>query len=183
MGRSGAFLYLLVIFFYCSNNSNDKYNVHQGSIYPKFCTCRLPKLCIFMFSLYRISGFKISLVRSSETINNDSRTSGIPAGLVRWTTAYFWFSHKLHWLYIFQTSEWYIRTSNFYNPLARRTSAFNLKFRSLNIQENYSNPLARPVVLLAPGCQEMGYVQPCTCDPSMFVSVPADILVPNSAST
>ena len=25
----------------------------------------------------------------------------------------FWFSHKLHWFYIFQTSEWYIQTSNF----------------------------------------------------------------------
>ena len=58
-----------------------------------------------------------------------SRTSGIPAGLVRWTTAYFW----LHWFYIFQTREWYIGTSDFYNPLARRTSAFNLKFQSLQI--------------------------------------------------
>ena len=80
-----------------------------------------------------ITGFEISLIRSSETSKNDSRTSGIPAGLVRRMTAYFWFSHKLHqWLYIFQTSEWYIRTSDFYNPLARRTSAFNLKFRSVN---------------------------------------------------
>ena len=65
---------------------------------------------------------------------NDSLTSGIPAGLVRGTTANFRFSHKLHWLYIFQTSEWYIRTSDFYNPLARQTSAFNLKFRSLMFQ-------------------------------------------------
>ena len=79
------------------------------------------------------SGFEISLIQSSEMSKNDSRTSGIPVGLVRRTTAYFWFSHKLHWLYIFQTSEWYIRTSDFYNPLARRTSAFNLKFRSLTL--------------------------------------------------
>ena len=69
--------------------------------------------------------------RSFETSKNDSRTSGIPAGLVQRATAYFWFSHKVHWLDIFQTSEWYIRTSDFYNPLARRTSAFNLKFQSL----------------------------------------------------
>ena len=80
------------------------------------------------------AGFEISLVRSSEMSKNDSQTSGIPAGLVRRTTAYFWFSHKLHWLHIFQTSEWYIRTSDFYNPLAQRTSAFNLKFRSLQWQ-------------------------------------------------
>ena len=79
------------------------------------------------------SEFKISLIQSSEMSKNDSRTSGIPVGLVRRTTAYFWFSHKLHWLYIFQTSEWYIRTSDFYNPLARQTSAFNLKFRSLTL--------------------------------------------------
>ena len=59
------------------------------------------------------TGFEISLVRSSEMSKNDSRTSGIPARLVRRTTAYFWFWHKLHWLYIFQTSEWYIRTSDF----------------------------------------------------------------------
>ena len=78
-----------------------------------------------------IAGFEISLVRSSEMSKNDSRTSGIPAGLVRRTTAYFWFSHKLHWLYMFQISEWYIRTSDIYNPLARWTSTFNLKFRSL----------------------------------------------------
>ena len=77
------------------------------------------------------SGFEISLIRSSETSKNDSQTSGIPAGLVRQTTAYLWFSHKLHWLYIFQTSEWYIRTSDFYNPLTGRTSAFNLKVQSL----------------------------------------------------
>ena len=57
-----------------------------------------------------MSGFEISLIRSSETSINDSRTSEIPAGLVRRTTAYFWFLHKLHWLYIFQTSEWYIFT-------------------------------------------------------------------------
>ena len=75
------------------------------------------------------AGFKISLVQSSETSKNDSWTSGIPAG--RQTTAYFWFSHKLHWLYILQTSEWYIRTSDFYNPLARQTTALNLKFSSL----------------------------------------------------
>ena len=56
-----------------------------------------------------------------------SPTSGIPAGLVRWMTAYFLFSHKLQWPYIFQTSEWYIPTSDFYNPLARLRSAFNLK--------------------------------------------------------
>ena len=73
----------------------------------------------------------LSLVRSSETSKNDSQTSRIPAGLVRRTTAYLWFSHKLHWLYIFQTREWCIRTSDFYNPLARRTCAFSLKFRSL----------------------------------------------------
>ena len=78
-----------------------------------------------------IAGFQISLLRSSETSKNDNPTSGIPAGLVRWTTAYFWFSHNLHWLHIFQTSEWYIQTSDFYNPLARRTGAFNLKFQSL----------------------------------------------------
>ena len=84
-----------------------------------------------VLTMWYISGFKISLVWSSETSKNDSRTSGIPAGLVRRTTAYFWFSHKLHWLYIFQISEWYIRTNDFYNPLARWTSAFNLKFRSL----------------------------------------------------
>ena len=75
-----------------------------------------------------LAGFEISLVRSSETSKNDSRTCGIPAGLVRRTTACFWFSHKLHWLCIFQTSEWYIWTIDFYNPLVRRTSAFNLKF-------------------------------------------------------
>ena len=64
--------------------------------------------------LDQYTGFEISLVRSSETSKNDSRTSGIPAGqLVRRTTAYFWFSRKLHWLYIFQTSEWYIQTSDF----------------------------------------------------------------------
>ena len=79
-------------------------------------------------------GFEILLIRSSETSKNDSRTSGIPAGLVRRTTAYFWFSHKLHWLYIFQTSEWYIQTSDFYDPLAGWTIAFNLKFRSLQCQ-------------------------------------------------
>ena len=79
----------------------------------------------------RCPGFEISLVRLSETSKNDSWTSEIPAGLVRRKTTYFWFSHKLHWLYIFQTSEWYIRTSDFYNPLARQTSAFNLKFGSL----------------------------------------------------
>ena len=84
-------------------------------------------------------GFEISLVRSSETSKNDSWTSGIPAGLVRRTTGYFWFSHKLYWLYIFQTCEWYIRTSDFYNPLARRTSAFNLKFRSLMAKHWHSN--------------------------------------------
>ena len=78
-----------------------------------------------------VPGFEISLVWLSEMSKNLSRTSGIPAGLVRRTTAYFWFSHKLHWLYIFQTSEWYIQTSGFYNPLARWTSAFNLKFRNL----------------------------------------------------
>ena len=77
------------------------------------------------------SGFEISLIRSSEMSKNDSQTSGIPARLVQRMTAYFWFSHKLHWLCIFQTSEWYIRTSDFYNPLAHWTSAFNLKFRSL----------------------------------------------------
>ena len=40
------------------------------------------------------AGLKISLVRSSETSKNDSWTSGIAAGLVRQTTAYFWFSHN-----------------------------------------------------------------------------------------
>ena len=92
-----------------------------------------PEIMLTYLSSMR-SGFEISLVLSSETSKNDSRTSGIPAGLVRRTTAYFWFSHKLHWLYIFQTSEWYFRTSDFYNPLARRTSVFNLKFWSLEIQ-------------------------------------------------
>ena len=48
------------------------------------------------------------------------------------------FSHLWHWLYIFQTSEWYIQTSDFHNPLAWRTSAFNLKFRSLIVQCNSS---------------------------------------------
>ena len=48
------------------------------------------------------------------------------------STAYFWFSHKLHLLYIFQTCEWDIRISDFYNPLARL--AFNLKFPSLMTQ-------------------------------------------------
>ena len=85
----------------------------------------------FWDHLIFITGFEISLVRSFETSENDSRTSGIPGGLVRRTTVYSWFWHKLHWLYIFQTSEWYIQTSGFCNPLARRTSAFNLKFRSL----------------------------------------------------
>ena len=44
-----------------------------------------------------------------------SRTSGIAAGLVQPMIAYFWFSHKLHWLCIFQTSEYmyYIWTSDF----------------------------------------------------------------------
>ena len=84
-----------------------------------------------ILNIIYVPGFEISLIWSSETSKNDSRTSGIPAGLVRRTTAYFWFSHKLHWLDVFQTSEWYIRTSDIYNPHARRTSAFNLKFRSL----------------------------------------------------
>ena len=84
------------------------------------------------FFLLKMAGFEISLVRSSEKSTNDSQTSGILAGLVRRMTAYFWFSHKLHWFCIFQTSEWYIRTSDFYNPLAQQTSAFNLKFWSLN---------------------------------------------------
>ena len=87
-------------------------------------------------------GFEISLVRSSETSKNDSRTSGIPAER---TTVYFWFSHKLHWFYIFQTSEWYIRTSDFYNPLARRT--FNLKFRSL-----HSDLMLAEVFYTSPTC-------------------------------
>ena len=78
-----------------------------------------------------ITGFEISLVWSSETSKNDDQTSGILAGLFRRTTAYFWFSHKSHWLCIFQTSELYIQTSDFYNPLAWWTSAFNLKFLSL----------------------------------------------------
>ena len=39
-------------------------------------------------------------------------------------------------LYILQTSEWYIRTSDFYNPLARRTSAFNSKFQTLTMTSN-----------------------------------------------
>ena len=34
--------------------------------------------------------------------------------------------------FIFQTIEWYILTSDFYNPLAWQTSVFNLKFRSLH---------------------------------------------------
>ena len=75
--------------------------------------------------------FEISLVRSSETSKNDSRTSGIPAGLIRRTTAYFWFSHKLHWLCMFQTRKWYIRANDFYNPLAQWTRALNLKFWNL----------------------------------------------------
>ena len=104
----------------------------------KATTPSIKQLCVFSMesacqppSYVCGAGFEISLVRSSETSNNDSRTSGIPAGLVRQTTAYLWFSHKLHWLYIFQTSEWHIRSSDFYNPLARQTSAFNLKFGSL----------------------------------------------------
>ena len=64
-------------------------------------------------------------------VTNNSRTSGMPARRVRRTTAHFWFSHKLHWLYMFQTSECYIWTNDFYNPLAWRTSAFNSKFQSL----------------------------------------------------
>ena len=64
----------------------------------------------------------------------------IPAGLPRRTTAYFWFSHKLRWLCIFQTSEWYIRTSDFYDPLAWWTNAFNLKLRSLNTFLNNQGP-------------------------------------------
>ena len=82
-------------------------------------------------SCYCVNSFDFS----SQTSKNDSRTCGIPAGLVRRTTAQYWFSHKLHWLCIFQTSEWYIRTSDLYNPLARRTSAFNLKFRSLRMTQ------------------------------------------------
>ena len=88
-----------------------------------------------MYGAQWIIRFEISLIRSSETSKNDSQRSGIPAGLVRWTTAYFWFSHKhdkWHWVYIFQTCEWYIQTIDFYNPLAWRTSAFNLKFQSWN---------------------------------------------------
>ena len=77
------------------------------------------------------AGFEVSLIQSSEMSKYDSRTSGLPAGLVWWTTRYFWFSPKLHWPCIFQTSEWCIRTTDFYNPLARWTSAFNLKFWSL----------------------------------------------------
>ena len=53
-------------------------------------------------SFFPHAGFKISLVLSFEMSKNDSRASGIPAGLVRWTTAYFWFSHKLHWLWNFR---------------------------------------------------------------------------------
>ena len=62
-----------------------------------------------LYNLVPVSGFEISLVQSSETSKNDIRTSGISAALVRQTTAYFWFSHKLHWLCIFQTREWYIQ--------------------------------------------------------------------------
>ena len=99
------------------------------------CFCSIHP-CIHTPTQIYCSGFEIPLVRSSETSKNESRTSGIPVGLVRRTTVYFWFSHKLHWLYIFQTSEWYIRTSDFYNPLARWTSAFNFKFRSLRLSPN-----------------------------------------------
>ena len=62
---------------------------------------------------------------------NDNLTSGILVGLVQRKTAYFLLSHKLHWLCIFQTSEWHIVTSDFHNPFAWWTSAFNLNFRSL----------------------------------------------------
>ena len=69
-----------------------------------------PHAQILIMNFVQTTGFENSLVRSSETSKNDSRTSGIPAGLVR-RTAYFWFSHKLHWLCIFQTSEWYIQST------------------------------------------------------------------------
>ena len=48
-----------------------------------------------------ISVFEILLVRSSEMSKNDSPTSGILAALVRRTTAYFWFSHKLQFGFIY----------------------------------------------------------------------------------
>ena len=84
--------------------------LYRGQYYWNNCLY----LKLFWYRLIRsASGFELSLVRSSETSKNDSQTSGIPAGLVRRTTAYFWFSYQLHWLYIFQTSEWCIRESDF----------------------------------------------------------------------
>ena len=43
-----------------------------------------------------LAWFEISLVGSSETSKDDSQTSGIPVGLVRRTTVYFWFSHNIY---------------------------------------------------------------------------------------
>ena len=66
---------------------------------------------------HHVTGFEISLVRWSEMSKNDSRTSGIPAGLVRRTTAYFWFSHKLHWLYnildkwMVHSDKWFLQST------------------------------------------------------------------------
>ena len=82
-------------------------------------------------------------VRSSEASKNDSRTSGIPAALVRQMTAYLWFSHKWHWFHIFQTSDWYIQTSDFYNPLARRTGC---------IQFEISKPVLQ-ILIISSRCQ------------------------------
>ena len=106
-------------------------------IFASSCTQNCQNETLLLFICIKLfMDLPAALVRSSETSKNDSWTSGIPAWLVRQTAAYFWFSHRLHGLYIFQTSECCIRTSDFCNPLARRTSAFNLKFRSLTREWN-----------------------------------------------
>ena len=42
-----------------------------------------------------------------------------------------------------ETSEWYFLTSDFYNPLDRRASAFNLKFRSLGLHKALVTPVCQ----------------------------------------
>ena len=54
---------------------------------------------------FRVRNFTRLIVSTSK---NGSRTSWIPAGLVQWMTAYFWFSHKLHWLYI--SDKWMVHS-------------------------------------------------------------------------
>ena len=119
---------------YCT----DEYMHHSASMSKVFL------LTGIKWPWWPYSGFEISLFRSSETSKNDSRTSGC----VRWTIAHFWFSHKLHWLYIFQTSEWYIRTSDFTIHLPDRQAHSIWNFEACILVLSYwdsispTNPLA-----------------------------------------